>query len=73
MIDQAYDKLRGQEQNVADLNTVIEGARGATGSSHAPKPKLAKIDDTLKPKGKLGGVHNLRLQMEVGRWSAKCK
>ena len=44
MIDQAYKKLQatGQEQNVADLNTITEGAKGATGGSNAPKPKPAK-------------------------------
>ena len=66
MIDQAYDKLRaGQEQNVADINTVTEGAREATGGSRAPKPKPAKIDNTLKPKAKLTNDMSL---LEATEW-----
>ena len=67
MIDQAYDKIQaaGQEQNVADFNAVTEGVRGATGGSHAPKPKPAKIDDTLKPKGKLTNEMSL---LEATEW-----
>ena len=66
MIDQAYKKLQatGQEQNVAYLNA--DGSqRGATGGSHTPKPKPAKIDDTLKPKGKLTNEMSL---LEATEW-----
>ena len=65
LIYQAYDKLRatGQEQNVADLNTVIEGSRGANGGT--PKPKPAKIDDTLKPRNKLRNEMSL---LETTEW-----
>ena len=65
MIDQAYDKLQAnQSQNTIEPNTG-EGARGATGGSHAPKPKPAKIDDTLKPKGKLTNEISL---LEATEW-----
>ena len=65
MIDQAYDWIQttGQEQNVADLNTVIEGSRGANGGT--PKPKPAKIDDTLKPRNKLRNEMSL---LETTEW-----
>jgi hypothetical protein len=67
IIDQAYKKLqaKGQEQNVADLNTVTEGAKGATGGSHAPKPKPAKIDNTLKPRNKVTNEMSL---LETTEW-----
>ena len=48
LIDQAYGELQtvSQNQNMTDPNAV-GGQRGT------PKPKPAKIDDTLKPKAKL--------------------
>ena len=65
MIGQAYDKLQAnQSQNTIDPNAG-EVARGATGGSHAPKPKPAKIDDTLKPKGKLTNEMSL---LEATEW-----
>ena len=65
MIGQAYDKLQAnQSKNTIDPNAG-EVARGATGGSHAPKPKPAKIDDTLKPKGKLTNEMSL---LEATEW-----
>ena len=65
MIGQAYDKLQAnQSQNPINTNAG-EVARGATGGSHAPKPKPAKIDDTLKPKGKLTNEMSL---LEATEW-----
>ena len=66
MIDRAYDEIgaTGHEQNMIDPNAGGD-LRGATGGSHAPKPKPAKIDDTLKPKGKLTNEMSL---LEATEW-----
>ena len=48
LIDQAYGELQMASQN---QNTIDPNAAG--GQRGTPKPKPAKIDDTLKPKAKL--------------------
>ena len=61
MIDQAYEGLRTAvtEQDQTGTNAT----RGAIGGN--PKPKPAKIDDTLKPKGKLNNDMTL---LEATEW-----
>ena len=60
LIDQAYGELQtaSQNQNTIDPNAV-GGQRGT------PKPKPAKIDDTLKPKAKLTNDMSL---LEATEW-----
>ena len=63
LIDQAYDGLQvNQNQNTIDPNAGGD-QRGATGGT--PKPKPVKIDDTLKPKGKLTNEMSL---LEATEW-----
>ena len=60
LIDQAYGELQtvSQNQNTTDPNAV-GGQRGS------PKPKPAKIDNTLKPKAKLTNDMSL---LEATEW-----
>ena len=60
LIDQAYGELQtvSQNQDMTDPNAV-GGQRGT------PKPKPAKIDDTLKPKAKLTNDMSL---LEATEW-----
>ena len=48
MIGQAYDKLKANQSHKIIDHNAGGGVRGASGGT--PKPKPAKIDDTLNPK-----------------------
>ena len=61
MINQAYEGLRTAVTDQDQTGT--NATRGAIGSN--PKPKPAKIDDTLKPKGKL---NNDMTRLEATEW-----
>ena len=63
MIGQAYDKLQANQSHKIIDHNAGGGVRGASGGT--PKPKPAKIDDTLKPRNKLRNEMSL---LETTEW-----